>query len=350
MRKSKIVAIGNVKIGGDSPVSIQTMIKSRSQEYNKILREIFRLKENGCQIVRIAYKDSSESGFLKKIIEASPLPLEADVHFDASLASSALEMGISALRINPGNISKDRLKKIVSAAKNRAVPIRVGANIGSLPAKYMLKHGPVKGMVELVKEYVGYLEKTRFRDIIISLKADSVIDTYAANLSISRFFEYPLHLGVTATGSGISSLVKSSIGIGSLLIQGIGDTIRVSLTDSALKEVEAAKEILSALGLRKSGIEVISCPGCGRARIDILRVAQSVKKELSKITTDKYLKCAVMGCEVNGPGEARSADIGVAGGNKCAILFKKGRMERKIKEQDILSVLISETKNIIRVI
>ncbi|MDD5613528.1 MAG: flavodoxin-dependent (E)-4-hydroxy-3-methylbut-2-enyl-diphosphate synthase [Candidatus Omnitrophica bacterium] len=347
MRKSKVVAIGNVKIGGGSPVSIQTMVKSSPQEYRKILREIAVLKESGCQIVRIAYRDNSESEFLKKIIQSSPLPLEADIHFNCSLASLALEMGIAALRINPGNISKDSLKKIVPAAKSRAVPIRVGVNIGSLPENYLIKYGPVKGMVELVKEYVGYLEKIKFKDIIVSLKADSIIDTYEANLSISRFLEYPLHLGVTATGLGISSLVKSSIGIGSLLLQGIGDTIRVSLTESPLKEIEVAKEILSALGLRKSGIEVISCPGCGRAQIDILKLAQSVKKEMSKIVTDKYLKCAVMGCEVNGPGEAKSADIGVAGGRNCAILFKKGKIASRIKEQDILSALITETKKII---
>ncbi len=347
MIKRKIVNIGNVKVGGDNPVSIQTMIKKRSDQYSQIIDEIAQLKEAGSEIIRIAYREKSEAKFLDKIIKASVLPVEVDIHFDFKLALSAIDLGADAVRINPGNISKEGLREVVLLAKKNNIPIRVGINIGSVPESYRSKYSPVDSMLELLKECLEYMESLDFKDIFLSIKADTVMDTYSANLKAASLFDYPFHIGVTATGSGLSAVVKSSIGIGALLMQGVGDTIRVSLTDSTFREVEVAKEILSALRLRNFGIEVISCPGCGRSQIDILNLANRAKEELGKIKTEKVLKVAIMGCEVNGPGEAKEADIGVAGGINCAILFKKGKQFKSLDKVDPITTLIEEVKEMI---
>ncbi len=347
MKKMRVVKVGNISIGGDSPVSIQTMIKKSPDNYAQIIDEIAKLKESGAEIIRVAYRDKSEEKDISRIIAKSVLPLEVDIHFDSELALSAIELGADAVRINPGNISKDGLRDVVSLAKETKIPIRAGVNIGSVPESYREKYSPVDSMLELLRDYISFMESLDFKDIFLSLKADTVRDTYLANIKAASIFDYPLHIGVTATGSGLAAVVKSSIGIGSLLMQGVGDTIRVSLTESTFREVEVAKEILSSLGLRRFGIELISCPGCGRAQIDILEQANIVKRELDNIETDKYIKVAVMGCEVNGPGEAKDADIGVAGGKNCAILFKKGEQVKKIEVAEIKDVLIREIKEMI---
>ncbi|MDP8216466.1 MAG: flavodoxin-dependent (E)-4-hydroxy-3-methylbut-2-enyl-diphosphate synthase [Candidatus Kaelpia imicola] len=347
MRRRRVVRVGDVEIGGDNPVSVQTMIKKSSDKYSQIIDEIAQLKEAGSEIIRIAYREEDETGFIGRIIKESLLPVEMDIHFDFKLALSAIELGADAVRINPGNISKEGLREIVLSAKRKNIPIRVGVNIGSVPEIYRKKYDSVDSMLELLKEYLSYMEGLNFKDIFLSLKANTVMDTYLANLKAASLFDYPLHVGVTATGLGISAVVKSSIGIGALLMQGVGDTIRVSLTDSTFREVEVAKEILSALGLRKFGIEVISCPGCGRAQIDILDLANRAKEELVKVKRGKGLKVAIMGCEVNGPGEAKDADIGVAGGKNCAILFKKGRQIKKLDKAGLITVLVREVREMI---
>ncbi|MDP8253053.1 MAG: flavodoxin-dependent (E)-4-hydroxy-3-methylbut-2-enyl-diphosphate synthase [Candidatus Kaelpia aquatica] len=347
MRKRRVVRVGNIEIGGDNPVSIQTMIKKSPDKYSQIIDEIAQLKEAGSEIIRVAYREEGEAGFIEKIIKGSLLPVEMDIHFDFKLALSAIELGADAVRINPGNISKEGLEEVVLSAKRNNIPIRVGINIGSVPEAYRKKYNSVDSMLELLKEYLEYMEGLNFKDIFLSLKADTAMETYLANLKTASLFDYPLHIGVTATGAGVSAIVKSSIGIGALLMQGVGDTIRVSLTDSTFREVEIAKEILSALGLRKFGIEVISCPGCGRAQIDILDLANKAKEELIKIKTEKGLKVAVMGCEVNGPGEAKGADIGIAGGVNCAILFKKGKQIKRLDKADLITVLVQEVREMI---
>jgi (E)-4-hydroxy-3-methylbut-2-enyl-diphosphate synthase len=347
MKAKKTVKIGTVIIGGNNPVSIQTMIKKSSNRYLQIIEEIAQLRDAGAEIIRIAYRDKSEESYIKKIIAKSALPVEIDVHFDFKLALSAIDLGADAVRINPGNMRKEGLEKIVSSAKERKIPIRVGINIGSVPDVYKKRYSPVESMIELLKDSLSFIEGMDFNNIFISLKSDTARDTYLANIRAASLFGYPLHIGVTATGLGLASVVKSSIGIGSLLMQGVGDTIRVSLTDSAFKEVEIAKEILSSLDLRKFGIEVISCPGCGRAQIDILDLARKIKGDLDLIKTDKAIKVAVMGCEVNGPGEAKDADIGVAGGKNCAILFKKGKEISKIEITSVRELLVKEIRGMV---
>lgn len=343
--KSKILKFENFKIGGNNPVLIQTMIKEPLPEVKKILNTISKLKKQGCDFVRVAFKESRDSKYLQEIINKSKLPIEVDIHFHPFFAIQALNLGAKMIRINPGNIDKSQLKDIAQLASEKKAIIRVGANIGSVPEKY-IKKNKVEGMVKIIQEYVVHLEKLGFYNIMLSAKSDSVKETYKVNFKLAKLFDYPIHVGVTATGAGMDSMVKSSIGIGSLLLQGIGDVIRVSYTGSVFQEVRIAKAILQALDLRRFGPDVISCPGCSRARIDLRKIATAVKSEVEKLNINKGIKIAVMGCEVNGPGEAKAADIGIAGGRGVGLIFKKGKIIKKVKEEDMVAELMAEIKTI----
>ncbi|OQX82953.1 MAG: 4-hydroxy-3-methylbut-2-en-1-yl diphosphate synthase [Candidatus Omnitrophica bacterium 4484_49] len=343
--KTRVLKFGNLKIGGDSPVLIQTMIKNSLDDVRKVLATISRLKNRGCDFIRLAFKYREDGRYLEEIIKRSPLEVEVDIHFHAYLAVIALNLGAKMVRVNPGNVKKMELREVVELAKEKKAIIRIGVNIGSLPKKY-IKKDKAQGMVDIVEEYVGYLEKLGFYDIMLSAKSDSVIDTYRANIKLAEMFNYPIHLGVTATGSGAESLVKSSVGIGALLLKGIGDVIRVSYTGSVFKEIELAKAILQSLDIRKFGPEVISCPGCSRAGINLIKIANDVKRRVERLNINLPFKIAVMGCEVNGPGEAKSADIGIAGGRGWGVLFKKGKIVKKVKEGEMVDILIEELKTI----
>jgi (E)-4-hydroxy-3-methylbut-2-enyl-diphosphate synthase len=342
---TKILTFGNFKIGGDNPVLVQTMIKQPLCNVRRILTTISKLKNEGCDFVRLAFKYQKDSKYLEEIISKSSLEIEVDIHFQASLAIEALNLGAKMIRINPGNIKKRDLKDVIELAREKNAIVRLGVNIGSLPPRYMKKDKSL-GMVNIIKEYVSFLERLSFHDIMLSAKSDSVVDTYKANLKLAEMFNYPIHLGVTATGSGVESVVKSSIGIGSLLLAGIGDVIRVSYTGSVFEEVKIAKAILQALNLRKFGPEVISCPGCSRTEVDLIKIASQVKEKVDELKIHLPLKIAVMGCEVNGPGEAKLADIGIAGGKGVGVLFKKGKIIKKVREDKMVETLIAELKTI----
>ncbi|MDP8234465.1 MAG: flavodoxin-dependent (E)-4-hydroxy-3-methylbut-2-enyl-diphosphate synthase [Candidatus Saelkia tenebricola] len=345
MKKTRIVRVADLKIGGNNPVIIQSMIKTPLKKVGFVLNTISKLKKEGCEIIRVAYKEEKEAKFVKSILKESLLPVEVDIHFASNLAIDAIKFGADAVRINPGNVRKQELKNLIDVAKAYSVPIRVGVNSGSIPAKYKNKSNAVSGMVCLMKEYLEYFQKQNFKDIMLSLKSNSVRDTYYANMKVASLFNYPIHLGVTATGLGTTSIIKSSVGIGALLLQGIGDTIRVSYTGSPLEEVRTAKMILSAVNLRKFAPEIISCPGCSRLGIDVIKLAREAQSAINKMSISKPLKIAIMGCEVNGPGEAEDADIGIAGGKNCAILFKKGKIVKKVSDANIISVLMKEVKD-----
>jgi len=347
VKKTRVIKVADVKIGGGNPVVIQSMIKTPLQDVKEVLNTISKLKKEGCEIIRVAYKEKKDSKFLKTILKESRLPVEVDIHFTPSFAVDAVKLGADAVRINPGNIRKEQLKDLIEIAKSHSVPIRIGANSGSVPDKYKSQYDTIDGMVCLIKEYLDFFRQHNFKDIMLSAKSNSVRDTYYANIKLASLSDYPIHLGVTATGLGTASVIKSSIGIGSLLLRGIGDTLRVSYTGSPVKEIKMAKEILSAVGLRNFGPEVIACPGCSRSGIDILGLAAECEKEIKKMHIKQHLKVAIMGCEVNGPGEAKESDIGVAGGKKSAILFKKGKIIKKVSQEKIISVLITELKHMI---
>ncbi len=342
-RKTRKVKIGNVEIGGGAPISIQSMTKTDTKDIRATLAEIDSLKKTGCEIVRIAVKDAASIKPLKKIVEKSKLPIEADIHFIPQVALDAIGAGVAAIRLNPGNINKESdIKKIAKSAKAASIPIRIGVNSGSLA----LKEGRVSdSMVKSALTYAKILEKAGFRDIMISLKSSDTLKTIEAYRKISKLSDYPMHLGVTAAGLLMSATVKSAIGIGTLLLEGIGDTIRVSLTASAVDEVKVARTILSSLKLRYFGPEIISCPTCGRCQVDLVEIVRKLEQALSAIRyqiLDKVITVAVMGCEVNGPGEAAHADIGIAAGKGSGILFRKGKIIKRIKERDFIKEIIKE--------
>lgn len=352
MTKTKVIQIGTLKIGGDNPISIQTMIKKPLKEIKRNLRDIQNLKNEGCDLIRIAYKDRKEALFIKTLVKESSLPVEVDIHFSSALAIEAINFGAPAIRVNPGNMRKDSLKEVIQLAKENKVAIRIGVNIGSVPAKYKRATDNVNAMINLTREFIEHFEENGFKELLISVKSDSVLETYQANIKIAELYNYPIHLGVTATGLGVPSIIKSSIGIGTLLLQGIGNTIRVSLTGSPLDEVRIAKTILSSLGLRKFGIEVISCPGCSRSQINVIKLANELQKELLStrysLLATRPIKVAVMGCEVNGPGEAAEAGLGIAGGKNCGVLFKRGEIISKVPENKIIKVLLYELKKMLK--
>ncbi len=346
-RKTRQVKVGNVYIGGEAEVVIQSMTNTDTKDVEKTIDQIKALYNAGCQVVRCAVLDEEAAESIKEITRLSPIPVVADIHFDYRLALKAIDNGVAALRINPGNIgSIDRVQKVVEKAKEQNIPIRIGVNSGSLEKHLLEKYGrpTAEALVESALGHVKILEDLDFHDIVISIKSSNVnmmIDSYRL---IAEKCDYPLHLGVTEAGTEFKGTIKSSIGIGTLLAEGIGDTIRVSLTADPVREIVVAKEILKSLGLRKDGLEFISCPTCGRTKIDLIGIAQEVEKRLEGI--DKDIKVAVMGCVVNGPGEAREADIGIAGGRGEGIIFKKGQIIKKCKEEDLVNELMKEIETL----
>jgi len=337
------VRVGNLFIGGDAPVTVQSMTNTLTSNADETTAQILKLQDAGCDIIRVAVPDMEAALAISEIKKRISIPLVADIHFDYRLAITSMENGVDKVRINPGNIgSMDRVKSVVSCARERGIPIRIGVNSGSLEKELLTKYGGVtpEALVESALKHVNILEDLNFQDIVISLKASNVPLTIAAYKLMSERVSYPLHVGVTEAGTIYKGTIKSSVGIGALLAQGIGDTIRVSLTGDPVSEVKAGKEILKSLGLLKHGLEFISCPTCGRTRINLISIAEKVEKALEEV--DKDLKVAVMGCVVNGPGEAKDADIGIAGGDGCAMLFKRGQIVKKIPEENIVEELINE--------
>lgn len=343
MSSTKKVKIGNIYIGGGEEIAVQSMTTEYTADVKKTVAQIKALTERGCDVVRVAVPDMASAEAIYDIKHQINIPLVADIHFDYKLALTAMERGVDKIRINPGNIGgEDRARLVAEEAKRRGIPIRIGVNGGSLDKKLLEKYGSAtpEAMVESAAEHVKILEKYDFFDTVISIKSSDVKKTIAAYRLASETFDYPLHLGVTEAGTYEGGIVKSSIGIGSLLADGIGDTIRVSLTDDPCLEVDAGKEILRALGLAKNTISVVSCPTCARCRINLIPIAKEVTNRLRGV--EGNLKVAVMGCAVNGPGEARDADIGIAGGVGEALLFKKGEIVCKVPEDKIIETLMEE--------
>ncbi len=337
------IKIGDIAIGGGAPICVQSMTNTKTHDVASSVRQIQRLVDAGCDIVRLAVPDMEAAVALKKIKELVDVPLVADIHFDYRLALAAIESGIDALRLNPGNIGDtERVEAVVKAAKTRRIPIRIGVNAGSLDKALLAKYGrpTAEAMVESAMQHIAILERLDFYDTKISLKAHDVPLTIAAYQLMSETTDYPLHLGITEAGTVNSGIIKSSVGIGALLAQGIGDTFRISLTGDPVEEVKVANQILKSLNLREYGPSLVSCPTCGRCNIDLAQIATQVEEKLASIK--KPIRVAVMGCVVNGPGEAREADVGIAGGKKEGLVFKKGEIIRKVPEECLVEELFKE--------
>ncbi len=346
MKKARIVKVGDVSIGGNEKIAIQSMTTAYTADVLKTTEQINELAAHGCDIIRVAVPDEDSAKAIYDIKNKINIPLVADIHFDYRLALMCMERGIDKIRINPGNIGgEDRARMVAEEAKRRNIPIRIGVNGGSLEKEILEKYGSAtpEAMVESAEGHVKILEKYGFYDTVISIKSSDVKKTIEAYRLAAEKFDYPLHLGVTEAGTYQQGIVKSAIGIGALLADGIGNTIRVSLTDDPIYEVEAAKTILKALGLADRGIELVSCPTCARCKIDLISIAKQVTEALEGETLP--IKVAVMGCVVNGPGEAKDADIGIAGGDGCAMLFKKGQICGKIPEGKVVEVLLKEIES-----
>ena len=343
---TKIIKIGDKLIGGGSPIMIQSMTNTHTEDVEATVKQILRLEKAGCDIIRCTVPTIEAAHAIKEIKKQIHIPLVADIHFDYKMAIAAMENGADKIRINPGNIgSTDKIKAVVDVAKSRNIPIRVGVNSGSLEKDIVEKYNGVtaKGLVESALDKVKIIEDLGYDNLVISIKYSDVLMCVKAHELIAEQTNYPLHVGITESGTIFSGSIKSSIGLGLILNQGIGDTIRVSLTDDPVREVEAAKLILRTLGLRKGGIEVVSCPTCGRTRIDLIGLASSVEELVKNYDLD--IKIAVMGCVVNGPGEAKEADLGIAGGDGCGVLIKHGEIVKKCDEDKLLSVLKEELDN-----
>lgn len=342
-RVSRQVNVGNVKIGGDAPIAIQSMLNVLSSDYEGNLAQVKELEEAGCEIVRMAVPDMEAVKVLGRLKENTNIPLVADIHFDYRLALESLKAGVDKIRINPGNIgSAERVAAVADACNLKNVPIRIGVNSGSVEKDLLEKFGGAtpEAMVESAFRHVKLLEDCGFYNTVISIKSSDVENMVKAYSLVAERCDYPLHLGVTEAGTERSSLIKSSIGIGSLLLNGIGDTIRVSITDTPVKEIYAARDILKAVNVRVETPQIVSCPTCGRTKIDLVSLANQVENAVKNIK--KPIKIAVMGCVVNGPGEAKEADIGVAGGDGCGVIFKKGEILRKVNEDEIVKALLDE--------
>ena len=344
---TRTVDVGGVKIGGGNPISIQSMCNTDTRDAEATVRQILALEEAGCEIIRVAVPDAEAADAIAKIKKEIHIPLVADIHFDYRLALKCIENGIDKVRINPGNIgSRDRVKQVADAAKAKGIPIRIGVNGGSLEKRLLEKYGgpTADALVESALGHVEILDDVDFEDIVVSIKVSNVPTMIEAYRKFSERSDIPLHVGVTESGTERLGTIKSSIGIGALISEGIGDTIRVSLTADPVREVYAAKDILRVLGERKNGIEFVSCPTCGRTQIDLIGIASEVERRLQGI--DKSIKVAVMGCIVNGPGEARDADIGIAGGKGEGIIFRKGEILRKVPEDRIVEELVKEVEKL----
>lgn len=339
-RKSRQVKIGNVCIGGKAPVSVQSMTTTPSQDVKATVRQIRELEEAGCEIVRVAVPDAGAASALTAIKKAISIPLVADIHFDHRLALAAIDAGVDKIRINPGNIgAKEKVAKVVLRAKEKKTPIRIGVNAGSLDKKYS-RLRLADSLVKSALEHVSFFESLGFFDMVLSVKSSSVLTSIEAYRQLAKECDYPLHLGITEAGTVLTGAIKSSVGLGVLLNEGIGDTLRVSLTSDPVKEVLVGFEILQSLGLRQERPELISCPTCARCEIDLIPLAEEVERRLMKL--NKPVKVAVMGCVVNGPGEAREADVGLAAGKGSAVLFVRGEVICKVKESEMVEALMDE--------
>ena len=345
-RHSNEVKIGDLKIGGNNPILVQSMLSIPSYDIENSVKQAIKLKQAGCEILRIAIPDKDSIKLIDAIKNAVDIPLVADIHFDYKLALESVAAGIDKIRINPGNIgNEDKIKAVAKACKNKNIPIRIGVNSGSIERKILEKYSSPtpEAMCESALYNAQLLEKFDFNNIVISIKSSSVRRMAESYRMIARKCQYPLHLGVTEAGTKTMGTIKSAIGIGSLLLDGIGDTIRVTLTDDPVEEVKAGFNILKALELRKCGITFISCPTCGRTRIDIIKIAKEIENLLENNKSN--LKVAVMGCVVNGPGEAKEADIGIAGGDGYGVIFKKGKIFKKVEEENLVNELVNEINN-----
>ncbi len=341
-RDVKIIKVGNVLLGGEK-IIVQSMLNVPADDIEKNVQQAIELEKAGCEIQRVAIPNEDAIKLIPAIKSATKIPLVADIHFDYRLALKSIEAGIDKIRINPGNIGDDdKVKAVVDACRQKNIPIRIGVNSGSLEKNILKKYGAptAQALVESAMYHVSLLEKFDFDDIVISIKSSNVKTMIDGYRLLAETCNYPLHLGVTEAGTKHMGIIKSAIGIGSLLTDGIGDTIRVSLTANPIEEIYAANDILKAIGMRDKGVEIVSCPTCGRTRIDLITLATQVENALKDC--DKKIKVAVMGCVVNGPGEAREADIGVAGGDGCGVIFKKGEIIKKVDEKDILEELLKE--------
>ncbi len=348
-RRTRPVKVGDVTVGGDAPISVQSMTNTTTSDVRATVAQIKELEALGCEIVRVAVPDDEAAAALPEIIRNIDIPLIADIHFDWRLALKALDSGVDGLRLNPGNIgSERRLREVVRCASGRGVPIRIGVNAGSLEKDILNRYGhpTPEAMVESAMRHVRILEDMGFLDMKISLKASGVWPTVRAYRLLAEKVDYPFHVGITEAGTLFAGTVKSSVGIGVLLSEGIGDTIRVSLTGDPTEEVRVGWEILKALGLRKRGVNVISCPTCGRIKIDCIRLAGELEERLSSL--QEPITVAVMGCVVNGPGEAVEADVGIAGGDGVALVYSGGEVVRKVAEDDVVDALVEEVERIVR--
>ena len=346
MRQSEKVMVGRVPVGGGAPVSVQSMLNVPADCVEENVRQAKELAAAGCNILRAAIPDEKALALIPAIKEAVAVPLVADIHFDYRLALAAAEAGVDAIRINPGNIgSDDRVKAVADCCRSRRIPIRIGVNSGSVQKDILQKYGgpTPEALAESALYHASLLEKFDFTDIVISIKSSSVETMIRANEIVAEKCSYPLHLGVTEAGTERIGIMKSALGIGTLLRNGIGDTIRVSLTADPVKEVEAGIDLLKILGLR-GGVKIVSCPTCGRTKIDLISIASEVEKRLAGCKKD--ITVAVMGCAVNGPGEAREADVGIAGGDGCGLIFKKGQIVRRVPESELIDGLMEEIENL----
>jgi len=343
---TKVVKIGDRVIGGGNPILIQSMTNTRTEDVGACVSQILRLEEAGCEIIRVTVPTEEAARAIREIKKQIHIPLVADIHFDYRMAIAAMENGADKIRINPGNIGgREKLEAVVAVAKERGIPIRVGVNSGSLEKELVKKYNGVtaEGIVESALDKVHMIEETDYDNLVISIKSSNVLMCVKAHELLVEKTHYPLHVGITEAGTLTSGNIKSGVGLGIILHEGIGDTIRVSLTGDPVEEIKSAKLILRTLGLRKGGIEVVSCPTCGRTKIDLISLANQVETMVAGI--DKQLKVAVMGCVVNGPGEAREADLGIAGGVGEGLLIKKGEIIRKVPESELLSALREEILN-----
>lgn len=347
--KTRKIFVNGVQIGGENKVIIQSMTNTKTKDVKSTVNQILELEQAGCEIVRVACLDLEDATSIKEIKRQIHIPIVADIHFDYKIALEAIKSGVDKIRINPGNIGdEEKVKKVVEACKERKIPIRIGVNGGSLEKDLLDEKGKVtaKAMVESARRHVEILERLDFHDICISLKASDLDLCLEAYEEASKAFDYPLHLGITEAGTAFSGTIKSSIGLGYLLRKGIGNTLRVSLSDDPVQEIKVAKEILKDCNLYKNSAKLVSCPTCGRTQIDLIPMAKEVEEFLQNINAD--ITVAVMGCAVNGPGEAKNADIGIAGGVKEGLLFKKGEIIKKVKQEDIVNVLKEEIIKMIK--
>ena len=344
---TRTVNVGDVKIGGGNPVSIQSMCNTDTRDVASTVAQIKMLEDAGCEIIRVAVPDMEAAQAIAKIKQQINIPLVADIHFDYRLALECIKNGIDKVRINPGNIgSRDKVKLVADAAKANSIPIRIGVNGGSLEKELVAKYGgaTADALVDSAMGHIAILDELNFSDIVVSIKVSNVPVMLEAYRKFNKISDIPLHIGVTESGTERMGTVKSSVGIGALLSEGIGDTMRVSLTADPVKEIYLAKDILSVLGMRKDGVEFVSCPTCGRTQIDLIKIAREVEDRLKNM--DKNIKVAVMGCAVNGPGEARDADIGIAGGKGECLIFKKGVPVRKVPEQLAVGELMKDIEKL----